>query len=237
MASSWGEGGLASDASDVLSDASDGSITCPEKSSLNKNAKENAIQKVLNETALKEFKQSVDRTGVLYMSHVPRGMTPSDVRMMLRPFGPVGRIYLAPADKRLKKSSFTEGWIEFERKRDARLAASLNTKPMTFRRKLRDHLWTLRFLPGFHWSDLTAQMTYDNAIKEQRSRAERAQSRRETADYLERVERSRTNQKIAAKREAKRDKTATDSSAAPIDANFEALKQRFKQRKPINVSQ
>lgn len=195
----------------------------------------NAIQRVLSEAALKKFKQRVDRTGVLYMSRVPRGMTPSDVRTMLQPFGPIGRIYLAPADKRLKKSPFTEGWIEFERKRDAKLAASLNTKPMTFNRKFRDHLWTLKFLPGFRWSDLTAQMTYDNAIKEQRARAERAQSRREAADYLERVERSRTNKKIAAKREAKRGNT--DSPAASIDADFEALRQRFKQRKPINASQ
>ena len=163
--------------------------------------------------------------GVLYMSHVPRGMKPGDLREMMSPFGRLGRIYLAPSEKDSDTCASSEGWIEFVRRRDALRAALLNTQPMPGK-KFKDRLWTLKYLKSFKWADLSAQQTYDNAVREQRARAERSLSRRETSDYMERVERNRTNAKIQEKR-TKQGKTGTNV------ADFEALKCRFKQRKPI----
>lgn len=185
----------------------------------------NIVGKILKENDSRRFRKDVDKTGVLYMSHVPKGMKPGDLREMLSPFGGIGRIYLSPSDKASNTCAFSEGWIEFNKKKDALHAALLNTQPMPGK-KFKDRLWTLKYLKSFKWADLSAQKTYDNAVKEQRGRAERSLARRQACDYLDRVERNRTNAKIQEKRAGK----------GKIDANpsdFKALKCRFKQRKPI----
>lgn len=185
----------------------------------------NAVDKVLKENDPSRFRRDVDKTGVLYMSHVPKGMKPGDLREMLSPFGGIGRIYLAPSDRASSTCAFSEGWIEFNKKKDALRAALLNTQPMPGK-KFRDRLWTLKYLKSFKWADLSAQKTYDNAVKEQRERAERSLARRQASDYLDRVERNRTNAKIQEKRAGK----------GKIDANpsdFKELKGIFKQRKPV----
>ena len=185
----------------------------------------NAMDRGLMEKDLNQLGKGADKTGVLYMSHVPKGMKPGDLREMLSPFGKMGRIYLAPSERGSDGCAFSEGWIEFARRKDALRAALLNTQPMVGRR-FKDRLWTLKYLKSFKWSDLSAQKTYDNAVREQRGRAERSLVRREVSDYMERVERNRTNVKIRAKR-AERGKIDTST------VDFEALKCRFKQRKAI----
>ena len=174
---------------------------------------------------LNHLGKGADKTGVLYMSHVPKGMKPGDLREMLSPFGKLGRIYLAPSERVSDGRAFSEGWIEFARRKDALRAALLNTQPMVGKR-FKDRLWTLKYLKAFKWSDLSAQKTYDNAVREQRGRAERSLVRREVGDYMDRVERNRTNAKIRAKR-AERGKIDTSM------VDFETLKCQFKQRKPI----
>ena len=133
----------------------------------------NIVDKVLRENNSSRFRGNVDKTGVLYMSHIPKGMKPGDLRTMLSPFGSIGRIYLSPTDKASNTCVFSEGWIEFNRKKDALRAALLNTQPMPGK-KFKDRLWTLKYLKSFKWADLSAQKTYDNAVKEQRTRAERS---------------------------------------------------------------
>lgn len=167
--------------------------------------------------------------GILYMSSVPRGMTPSVLKQVLSPFGSILRVYLAPSNSSTRKSTksraglFKEGWIEFEHKKDAKKAVLLNGLPMTHSKKLKDYLWCLKYLCGITWSDLTAQFSYENAVKEQRQTVERSKSRKEIHRYIESSDRHKTNRKIDEKQKS-RDKEQD---------RFEDFKLRFKQRKPI----
>ena len=190
------------------------------------NTHDNEIEKILAQSKAKKLK---DNSGVLYMSQIPKGLTPSELRSMLSPFGDLGRVYMEPIDRSNQKKGFKEAWIEFINKKDAKKASLLNTMPMTFSRKYKDCLWNLRYLKSFNWSDLTSQMTFENAVKEQRERMSRIMAKKEAADYLERVEKNHTRSKIEEKRAVKRH--FTESSVDTKE--MEELRKKFKQRKPF----
>src|SRR5436189_1123774 len=75
------------------------------------------------------------RSGVIYLSRIPPFMKPTKLRSLLSPFGEIGRIFLSPEDpssysRRIKaggnkKRSFTDGWVEFVSKIDAKRAVEL----------------------------------------------------------------------------------------------------------------
>merc|ERR1712150_23562 len=76
--------------------------------------------------------------GVIFISSIPRGMGPIHVRQFMIKFGELGRIYLAPRDRQqLRKNThryavddYKEGWVEFMKKKHAKMAAAtLNAQP------------------------------------------------------------------------------------------------------------
>lgn len=90
---------------------------------------------------LAAFQKAEKRKGIIYIGRVPPFMKPIKLRQLLAPYGDIGRVYLAPEDpatrkRRIaaggnKKPMFTEGWVEFMRKRDAEfVVATLNNQPM-----------------------------------------------------------------------------------------------------------
>ena len=187
-------------------------------------------------------------------------MTPSNLRQHLVPFGDIGRIYLAPDDKKgaayLKtiskkakkalrpKSSFTEGWIEFLNKKNAKnVVDALNGRPLGGRRgsKFREDLWCIKYLGSdYKWSTLTERISYENAVREQKMREEIAHARRENKAFLNQVEKSRVVKKIEEKRNKRAAGDETKMAAAAVktaavsSVSLEDIKNRFRQRKPIN---
>jgi ESF2/ABP1 family protein len=129
-------------------------------------------QKPISSKALEKMRRKVKRSGIVYMSHIPPHMKPLKLRQMLEVHAPLGRIYMTPkqhgvsgkgshlqASKRGK--SFSEAWIEFEDKKEAKSLAELfNGKPMGGKRrsKYHDELWTLKYLPKFKWDHLTEEV-------------------------------------------------------------------------------
>lgn len=90
--------------------------------------------------------------------------------------------------------NFTEGWVEFEDKGDAkRVAASLNGQPMGGRRRSAHYydLWTIKYLPKFKWDHLTEEINYQRAVKDQRMAAEVSAAKRERDFYLSRVDKAK----------------------------------------------
>jgi ESF2/ABP1 family protein len=90
--------------------------------------------------------------------------------------------------------NFTEGWVEFEDKADAkRVAAALNGQPMGGRRRSAHYydLWCLKYLPKFKWDHLTEEINYQKAIKDQKLTAEVAAAKRERDFYLSRVDKAK----------------------------------------------
>ena len=116
---------------------------------------EDQSSQIIDKTVLDSNNDSLEQTGVVYVSRIPPNMQPHKLRTMLSTFvssssrstsqntaDPIGRVYLAREDDRKRQASirsggtrrkqFTEGWIEFKDKRLAKLlAVTLNNQPMS----------------------------------------------------------------------------------------------------------
>jgi ESF2/ABP1 family protein len=178
------------------------------------------------------------KKGVVYMSRVPPFMKPEKVRHLLSQYGDVERIYLVEEDKTHRKKrlnaggnrkvNYTEGWIEFSRKKVAkRVAAALNTRKIGGKKGnfYFDDLWNLKYLKGFQWNHLTEKIAYENRIRDQKLRLEIAQAARENAAFLERVEQSKQIEKME-----ERKKELPSST----NADREKVRRTFRQHAPAD---
>ncbi|RHZ25464.1 hypothetical protein DYB31_006759 [Aphanomyces astaci] len=167
-------------------------------------------------------KQDGEKKGVLYMSRVPPFMKPDQVRRLLSEYGAIGRIYLVEEDKTARKRrlksggnrqvNFTEGWIEFKFKKDAkRVAKALNTTPIggKKRSKYHDDMWNLKYLKGFQWTHLTEKVAYENRVRDQKLRLEVAQAAKENAAFLDRVDQAKKLEKMVERKHALHPETAS----------------------------
>ncbi|XP_065104213.1 activator of basal transcription 1 [Paramisgurnus dabryanus] len=153
--------------------------------------------------------------GIVYLGHIPPKMRPKHVRNMLSVYGEIGRVFLQPEDRCIKRkkkkagsnsSSFTEGWVEFRDKRIAkRVAASLHNTPMANRKRSRysSDLWSIKYLHRFQWCHLSERLAYEQTVYHQRMRTEISQAKKETNFYLASVEKSQNFQKLRKKKEKK----------------------------------
>ncbi|KAM9751807.1 activator of basal transcription 1 isoform 1-T2 [Menidia menidia] len=140
--------------------------------------------------------------GVLYLGHIPPRLRPKHLRNLLSAYGEVGRIFLQPEDRQVRRRrqkagsrrcDFTEGWVEFRDKRVAkRVAASLHGTPMGTRKRqhFSSDLWCIKYLHRFQWTHLSERLAYEQTVLQQRLRTEVSQAKRETNFYLSSVERS-----------------------------------------------
>ncbi|XP_033029505.1 activator of basal transcription 1 [Lacerta agilis] len=141
--------------------------------------------------------------GIIYLGHIPPRFRPRHVRNLLSVHGEVGRIFLQPEERFIRKKkkkagsnakNFTEGWVEFRDKRVAKVvAASLHNTPMGVRRRSRFHydLWNMKYLHRFKWTHLSERLAYERQVRQQRMRAEISLAKRETNFYLQNVEKSK----------------------------------------------
>ncbi|OQO00205.1 hypothetical protein B0A48_13992 [Cryoendolithus antarcticus] len=158
------------------------------------------------------------RSGVLYISRIPPFMKPHTLKHFLSPHAPsgLGKIFLTPeshasylARKKSggnKKHSFTDGWVEFVSKRDAKLAAEVLNGNCIGGKKggyYHDDLWNVKYLRGFKWGHLTEQIAAENAEREARLRDEVRKTRKENRGFLEDVERGKMEEGMEIKRRAK----------------------------------
>ena len=109
------------------------------------------------------------------MQRVPPFMSADQLRRMFEKRFRLGRIYLEAEPEHVsntrrktggsKRINFLEGWIEFQRKKDAKMAAlALNNQKIGGKKrhnKHRDDTWTLKYLSGFKWHHMTEKLAYD----------------------------------------------------------------------------
>ncbi|GAB7332361.1 hypothetical protein MBLNU13_g04183t1 [Cladosporium sp. NU13] len=158
------------------------------------------------------------KSGVVYISRVPPFMKPHTLKHYLEEHAPkgLGRIFLTPEEHTRyiqrkksggnKKKSFTDGWVEFVSKNDAKAAAAvLNGNIMGGKKGnyYHDDLWNLKYLKGFKWSHLTEQIAAENAEREARLREEIRRTRKENKAFVEDVERGKALEGMENKRKAK----------------------------------
>ncbi|KAK6078627.1 RNA recognition domain-containing protein [Seiridium cupressi] len=140
-------------------------------------------------------------------------MKPQKLRSLLEPYGTINRIFLSPEDpaehsRRVKnggnkKRSYADGWVEFVRKKDAKAAVDLLRGRAIGGKKgsfYRDDMWSLSYLKGFKWHNLTEQISAEAAEKANRMRAEISRSTKENKEFVENVERAKMLDGIQSKK-------------------------------------
>lgn len=158
------------------------------------------------------------KSGVVYISRVPPFMKPHTLKHYLEQHAPkgLGRVFLTPEDHSRylqrkksggnKKKSFTDGWVEFVSKTDAKNAAAILNGNIIGGKKgnyYHDDLWNLKYLKGFKWSHLTEQIAAENAEREARMREEIRRTRKENKAFVEDIERGKALEGMDNKRKAK----------------------------------
>ncbi|KAE8225630.1 hypothetical protein CF319_g1667 [Tilletia indica] len=235
---------------------------------------EEKIVQPLSKAELEAYQRKQRKAGIIYISSIPHGMTPPKVRHLLSGFGDIERIYLhdgtqgkfgsaPPSRKRSSSAHYTEGWVEFAKKRIAKQVAEvLNAKPIGTAliaagvkmprgsggggsssknaggaRRWKDYVWTMKYLSGFKWSMLTEQMAAERASRTARLRTELAQSALEQKDYLQKVERARIMQDKETRRQRRQAPAppTTNSEGGGDDAEGRdgSRVRTFKQRAPV----
>ena len=150
----------------------------------------------------KDEGNDADKRGVCYLQSIPPQMTQEKLRKMLSKRFVIERIYLEKEHEAVTKARsigkghklvrFTEGWIEFERKKDAKMAAlALNNQLIGGKKRknaFHDDRWNLRYLSGFKWRHLTEKLVYDQKMRQQRLKTDMARANKELAYYQEKAE-------------------------------------------------
>jgi ESF2/ABP1 family protein len=168
-----------------------------------------------------------NKTGVVYLSSLPPYLKPFALKTLLlqRGFGPITKIFLTPAalssggsgKRSNRRKTYTDGWVEFESKKTAKICAETLNANIVGGRKggwYHDDVWNMKYLRGFKWADLMEQVQRERSEREARRRVEDARSRKEDKIFLSGVEKGKVVEGIRKKREEKKAKVATNEAAA-----------------------
>ncbi|OIW12235.1 hypothetical protein TanjilG_06024 [Lupinus angustifolius] len=193
----------------------------------------------LNKKRLLKEAEKADKRGVCYLSRIPPHMDHVNLRQILSQYADIQRIFLAPKDssaqlpskpsRRSQNTAFTEGWVEFTNKSVAkRVANMLNGEQMGGKKRSSFHydLWNIKYLSKFKWDDLTDELAFKKAVRDQKLALELSAARRERDFYMSRVDQSRALNAIEERLKKKQ----------KVDQNTVQMKKvvrHFPQTKPI----
>jgi len=139
---------------------------------------------------LKGSSKNMER-GIVYLSSIPTAMDLQQIRAALSNCGKLGRVFLQEdhnSKKRAKRTYYSEGWVEFKSKKDAKRAAKmLNCSQVGGKKR---HLWFadtwhIKYLPKFKWHHLVDRLAYERAVEEQKMRIEVGAARKEAHHFRE----------------------------------------------------
>lgn len=183
------------------------------------------------------------KPGVIYISRIPPFMKPPTLRRLLSPHGTILRIFLTPEAHSIylkrrslggnKKRSFIDGWVEFSRRKDARICAeALNATTIGGRGWYGDDIWNIRYLKKFTWEDLMGGVRREEREREERIRVGLGREGRERAEFLKGVERAKIEETRRAKesKKIKHDETISEGDDGPPSALDHPGERKLKQR-------
>ncbi|KAI0470336.1 hypothetical protein F4859DRAFT_128786 [Xylaria cf. heliscus] len=190
------------------------------------------ISQPLSKKNLVATEKAVKRSGVVYISRIPPFMKPGTVRSIFERFGKINRVYLSPEDPQVRarriqqgqnrKKNFNEGWLEFIQKADAKAAVELlngtTLAEVGMAKKgsyYRDDIWSLRYLKGFKWHNLTEQIAAETAERQSRMRAEISKAAKENKEFVRNIQKAKELEGIQSKAAAKKTRDAENIDAAP----------------------
>lgn len=198
------------------------------------------LKKLTPEKIAKEEKR-IKKTGVCYLSKIPPFMKPSKLRSVLSRFGKIDRLFLKPEDNSIyhkrvkyggnKKKNYTEGWVEFVDKKDAKLcAATLNANILGGKKTsfYYDDVINMKYLKNFKWFDLTQQIARENEIRQAKLSLELSQQQKLNKNFINTVEESKKIRNMEKKRKAK-------EAEKGVENNDIEIRRNFKQRKVTSI--
>ncbi|KAI1403581.1 Pre-rRNA-processing protein ESF2 [Hypoxylon fuscum] len=177
---------------------------------------------------------AIKKSGLVYLSRIPPFMKPTKLRSLLEPYGKINRIFLTPEDpqdrsRRIrqggnKKHMYTDGWVEFVNKADAKKAVDLlNARTIGGKKNTyyRDDIWNLLYLKGFKWHNLTEQINSEMAERTSRMRAEISKSTKENKDFVRNIEKAKMLEGMQSKAAAKRSRDDENASKSTFNNSEE----------------
>ncbi|CAK9176452.1 unnamed protein product [Ilex paraguariensis] len=205
-------------------------------------AKVKRKQRLLKEAA------KADKRGVCYLSRIPPHMDHVKLRHILSQYGEIQRIYLTPEDPAVRVhrkraggfrgQEFSEGWVEFSKRSVAkRVAKMLNGEQIGGRKRSAFYydLWNIKYLSKFKWDDLTEEIAYKNAIREQKLALEISAAKRERDFYLSKVDQSRALSSIEERIKKKQKVQQELGATSELSNNQQTPKviRHFPQTRPV----
>lgn len=183
-------------------------------------------------------KKKSNESSVVYISRIPPGMDVGALRSRLSRMGTLGRVWLQKEDSEAvsarrqlggrRSRGFSEGWVEFSRRRDAKNAvALLNGQPINAAKRggrWGNDLWCLKLLArDYTWHHLYEETMGNARERVLRVKAAVAAGRRERAFIEERD--------ALAKRISRKEHRAAEE--APEEEPQRRIVRRFRQRKAV----
>ncbi|KAL9323726.1 hypothetical protein ACSQ67_008583 [Phaseolus vulgaris] len=201
----------------------DAEIDAAETTSNGENAKTKKTKK-----KKKVSSNDAKKRGVCYLSRIPPHMDHVKLRHLLSQFGDIQRIFLAPQDGLNSQVIFL---YEFGfQVSDLYCLSPRGRKRSSFYYDL----WNIKYLSKFKWDDLTEELAFKKATREQKLAVELSAAKRERDFYLSRVDQSHALNAIE-ERLKKKQKIQPDSGVEKVIRHFHQTKPiaaDAKKRKP-----
>ncbi|EGV61922.1 RNA-binding ATPase activator esf2 [Yamadazyma tenuis] len=169
--------------------------------------------KGLTPEQLEKEQKRIKKTGVCYLSSIPPYMKPSKLRSILSRFGKIDRLFLKPEDQKSykrrvkyggnKKRNYTEGWVEFLSKKDAKLCVDTMNGNIIGGKKTSyyyDDILNIKYLKNFKWMDLTQQISRENEIKQSKLALELSQQQKLNKTFVNNLDQSKMIKNIKRKK-------------------------------------
>ncbi|WVZ13698.1 hypothetical protein V8G54_011264 [Vigna mungo] len=175
--------------------------------------------------------KDAEKRGVCYLSRIPPHMDHVKLRhilsrLLLFDFSGSATQVPSKRSRGSRDQEYSEGWVEFGDKRVAkRVANMLNGEQIGGRKRSSFYydLWNIKYLSKFKWDDLTEELAFKKAIREQKLAVELSAAKRERDFYLSRVDQSRALNAIE-ERLKKKQKIEQDSGVAKVIRHFPQTK-------------
>ncbi|OEH76158.1 activator of basal transcription related protein [Cyclospora cayetanensis] len=133
--------------------------------------------------------------GVVYVAQLPHGWTRMQVIRYFEKFGEVTRVFLNRKDtkgnRRGKGFIFTDGWVEYRKKKHAkRVVALMHGQPFggKKRNKHAQDLLMLSYLKGFDFGSLYEDVMHVKRTRQDRLNAQMTRVKKESQIYMELLE-------------------------------------------------
>lgn len=190
-------------------------------------------------------KKPTKKSGIVYIGNLPPGMKPYFLKSLLMNHGTIKRQYLEPEDDAKRKRRiaaggsgglrYTEGWVEFETKREAKdIALQLNGTRIGRRKGSRfyDDLWMIRYLKGFTWQMLVEKSVIQRKEREQRLRLELSKAKKEDEAFLQSVARAkRFKMKQDHEKNGESQPARSEGSERHLPKQFEPIRDKTKRKR------